>query len=97
MTVPSSSELWAWREIQMHTGFEIERMPFTLVYSRRCESQAFLKGYQKGQQDTRRELLGASKYGYVRKDLHTPCTDHRVHQGEPIRKRLRTKQKVTNE
>ena len=95
MTVPSSSELWAWREIQMHTGFEIERMPFTLVYSRRCESQAFLKGYQKGQQDTRRELLGASQHGHVPKGSQTPCTNPRVHESEPIRKRLRTKQKVT--
>ena len=95
MTAPSSSELWAWRQIQRHTGFEIELMPFTLVYSRRCETQAFLKGYQKGQQDTRHELQAAAEHRHVPKVSDTLCTDPRVHEAEPIRKRLRTKQAMT--
>ena len=95
MTAPSSSELWAWRQIQMHTGFEIELMPFTLVYSRRCETQAFLKGYQKGQQNTRHELQATAEDRHVPKASDTPCTDPRVHEAEPVRKRLRAKQAVT--
>ena len=95
MPAPSSSELWAWRQIQMHTGFDIELMPYTLVYARRCEAQAFLKEYQQGQQDARRELQAAAEHRHVPKVSDTPCRDPRVHEAEPIRKRLRTKQAVT--
>ena len=79
----------------MHTGFDIEIMPCTLVYARRCEAQAFLKGYQQGQQDTRRELQAAAEHRHVPKVSDTPRTDARAHEAEPLRKRLRTKQAMT--
>ena len=95
MPAASSSELWAWRQIQMHTGFDIELMPYTLVYARRCEAQAFLRGYQQGQQDTRRELQAAAERRHVSKGSDTPRIDAPVLEAEPLRKRLRTKQAVT--